>query len=147
MKVVMTAALYNLIVDGLQNQFIDQADEDINAAIDIAQKFGQIFVDENPDNIDQIAELVSAVWKACVDADVIGAVTETPIIENGLYNLIVDGLQSQFIDTANDELNAGIDVVQKLVGIMLDGDPANKEQYLKLLRAVGKAVREANLLD
>ena len=147
MKMIMTAALYNTIFDGLQKQFIDEENEDLNAAVDILQKFGQIFVDENPDNAGQVTELVLAIGEACNNADVMGTVVETEIIDSALYNLIVDSLQQQFVNPANGVLNAGIDVVQKLVGIMLDGDAANKEQYLKLLRAVGAAVREANLLD
>lgn len=144
---IITAALYNMIVDGLQKQFLSADNEELNAAVDIAQKLGQIPLDENPDDKGQASELLITVGKACREADIMGDVIGTPIIETGLYNLIVDGVQGQFVDTTNDDLNAGIDVFQKVVGILLDGDPKNKTQYFKLLVKIGKAVKDANLLD
>lgn len=146
-KQIISAGFYNMIVDGLQRQFISADNFEINAAVDIAQKILQVPLDENPDNHGQYSELLIEVGKACREADIMGDVSSTPIIENQLYNLIVDGVQGQFVDSTNDDLNAGIDVLQKVVGIMLDGDPNNKQQYLVLLVKIGKAVKEANLLD
>lgn len=146
-KLIITANLYNIIVDNLQKQFVSADNQEVNAAIDVAQKLGQIPLDENPDDRGQASELLISIGKACRQADIMGDVIGTPIIESGLYNLIVDSIQSQFVNSANDDLHAGIDVLQKLVGIMLDADPNNKGQYFKLLAKVGKAVKDTNLLD
>ena len=144
---LITATIYNSIVDNLQKAFVDEANQEVNAAVDILQKVGQIFVDENPDNTGQLSELLINIGQAVRDIDGWGQVAEKPIIPSALYNMMVDALQAQFVDSSNDNLNAGIDVLQKLVEIALDEYPDNREQYLKVLVVIGKAAKESNLLD
>ena len=144
---LITATIYNSIVDNLQKAFVKEANEEVNAAVDILQKVGQIFVDENPDNSGQLSELLINIGQAVRGIDGWGQVAEKPIIPSALYNMMVDALQAQFVDSSNDNLNAGIDVLQKLVEIALDEYPDNREQYLKVLVVIGKAAKESNLLD
>lgn len=144
---LITATIYNNIVDNLQKAFVKEANEEVNAAVDILQKLGQIFVDENPDNSGQLSELLINIGQAVRDIDSWDQVAEKPIIPSALYNMMVDALQAQFVDSSNDNLNAGIDVLQKLVEIALDEHPDNRDQYLKVLVVIGKAAKESNLLD
>ena len=144
---LITATIYNNIVDNLQKAFVKEANQEVNAAVDILQKVGQIFVDENPDNTGQLSELLINIGQAVRDIDGWSQVAEKPIIPSALYNMMVDALQAQFVDSSNDNLNAGIDVLQKLVEIALDEYPDNREQYLKVLVVIGKAAKESNLLD
>ena len=144
---LITATIYNNIVDNLQKAFIKEANQEVNAAVDILQKVGQIFVDENPDNSGQLSELLINIGQAVRNIDGWGQVAEKPIIPSALYNMMVDALQAQFVDSSNDNLNAGIDVLQKLVEIALDEYPDNRDQYLKVLVVIGKAAKESNLLD
>lgn len=144
---LITATIYNNIVDNLQKAFVKEANEEVNAAVDILQKVGQIFVDENPDNSGQLSELLINIGQAVRDMDAWDQVAEKAVIPSALYNMMVDALQAQFVDSSNDNLNAGIDVLQKLVEIALDEYPDNHEQYLKVLVVIGKAAKESNLLD
>lgn len=144
---LITATIYNSIVDNLQKAFVDEANQEVNAAVDILQKVGQIFVDENPDNTGQLSELLINIGQAVRNIEGWDQVAGKPIIPSALYNMMVDALQAQFVDSSNDNLNAGIDVLQKLVEIALDEYPDNREQYLKVLVVIGKAAKESNLLD
>lgn len=68
-------------------------------------------------------------------------------LNEAVQKLILNAIKAQFLGDADPAIKDGAEIVQRVIMIPFDENPDNEGQYRELLSVMGKAARDANLLD